>query len=29
MEDIGGTFSIEPRVEGGTVVSFTVPIGKF
>lgn len=29
MEDIGGTFSIAPRAEGGTVVSFTVPIGKF
>ena len=28
MEDIGGTFSIAPRKEGGTVVSFTVPFGK-
>jgi len=27
MEDIGGRFSIEPRPQGGTIVSLTVPIG--
>jgi signal transduction histidine kinase/streptogramin lyase len=27
MEDIGGSFSIAPRMEGGTIVSFTIPIG--
>jgi ligand-binding sensor domain-containing protein/signal transduction histidine kinase len=28
MEDIGGSFSISPAPEGGTVVRLTVPIGK-
>ncbi len=28
MEDIGGKFSIGPRLEGGTIVSLTVPIAR-
>jgi signal transduction histidine kinase len=28
MEDVGGTFVIEPAAAGGTVVRLTSPIGK-